>query len=67
MLYSLYFDTLSVPPLYLLFWLSLLLFFLHSLLPSVSFVIAAVLQSQDALQTFRPNGRQLIEHVEAKL
>lgn len=46
---------------------SLLFLFFHCLLPSVTFVIAADLQSEDALQTFCSNGRQLLEHIEAKL
>lgn len=41
--------------------------FFHSLLPSVSLVIATIPQSEDTLQTFRPNGRQLIVHIKAKL
>lgn len=67
---SLYFDLLAVthsPSSVSCAFGSPLSLFFHSLLPSVSFVNAAVLQSQDACQTFRPNGRQLIIHIEAKL
>lgn len=46
---------------------TLLFFFIFFLLFSVSFVNAVLLQSQDSLQTFGPNGRQLFVHVEAEL
>lgn len=66
---SLYWDFLPVTyrPLLCLFcfWLTTPIFPLP--LPSVSFVITTVPQSNDTLQTFRPNGRQLIVCIEAKL
>lgn len=43
------------------------LFFPHSLLHSVSFVITAVLPTQDTLQALRPDGRQLVVRIEPKL
>lgn len=69
-LVSTYFDLLSVP--HCLSFVSsvfgsLLLLLCPFLVPSVSFVVAAALQSQDALETFRPDGRQLFVHIEAKL
>lgn len=59
---SLYLNLLSVP-----YCPILAMVCPHSLLPSVSLVISTVPQFEDALQTFSPDGRQLVVQVKAEL